>query len=471
MKVTQEIRQKIDEWFEQNEQDMLADLGKLIAINSVRTPETEGKPYGEESYQVLVCAEEILEKRGFPATNFENMVVTADLGPDPPIMGILAHLDIVAAGKGWDTDPFEMTLKDGKLFGRGVLDNKGPSVASMYAAFCVRDLFPQLKHGVRLILGAAEETGCEDVKEYLKKNQAPPNMFSPDATFPVINVEKGRFYQEFSAKWAEDKQLPRVISISGGLTPNVVPNLSEAVIEGFSLKDAESFCAEFAEKTGAKLAVREDGQTLVITANGEAAHAAVPYKGVNAQTALIAMLAAMPFAESKGFDSIRALSRLHPHGDYYGEALGIKMNDEISGDLTVNFGVVTYTTTEVKGNFDSRTSHCADDVDLEGIARAKFEAEGLTVDLSNRVMSHVTPEDTPFVQTLLRVYEENTGKPGTCGAMGGSTYVHGIPGGVVFGCAMPGKDNNVHGPNEFIDKQQLIMSAKMFAKVIVEMCC
>ena len=470
MKVNSEIRKQIGKWLEENEQDMLNDLSKLIAVNSVRTEEKNGKPYGEESYQVLMVAKDMLEKRGFPVENFENMVITSDYGPDPPILGILAHLDIVDAGDGWDTDPFKMELKDGKLYGRGVIDNKGPAVASMYAVYCVSELFPKLISGVRLIFGAGEETGCNDVKAYLKKNAPPPNVFSPDATFPVVNVEKGRFFQVFSASWAESTELPRVLSIKGGTTPNIVPNKSEALIEGFDLSKVTEFCSEYSKLTGTKLIASQEGESIKITSSGVAAHAAVPQNGVNAQTALIKMLADMPFAESKGQSFIRALSKLVPHGDCRGEALGMKYSDDVSGDLTLNFGVVEFTRTGVKGNFDSRTPHCADDINLEAMAKEKFVNEGFSIDLSDRVYSHVTPEDMPFVKTLLKVYEEATGEKGFCESMGGGTYVHGIPGGVAFGCSMPGASHNVHGPNEFFEKDQLIRCAGMFAEVILEMC-
>ena len=465
-----ELKQKIDNWFKQNEDEFINDLSKLIAINSVEGPAEEGMPYGKESRAVLEAAKIMMEKNGCVVETFEDIVISSDFGNSEPLVGVLAHLDIVAAGEGWDTDPFTLTEKDGKLFGRGVMDNKGPSVAAMYAMYCARELFPNLTHGYRIILGSGEETGCTDVKQYLKKNQAPPNVFTPDAQFPIVNVEKGRFYFPFEAQWEESKALPRVVSISGGKTANVVPNLSEAVVEGFELSEVEAFCAEYSKKTGATLSAKKESEKIFIKSGGKAAHAARPDTGVNAQTALLAMLAAMPFAQCKGFEYICALNQIFPHGDYNGDAIGLKMSDEVSGELTLNFGVVNYEPTKISGNFDSRTPQCADAVDILGISTAKLVGAGFTVGTTDLVKSHVTGGDTPFVQTLSRIYEQYTGEPGECLAIGGSTYVHGIPGGVVFGCAMPGSENNVHGPNEYIDKEQLFMCAKMFAQVIIEMC-
>jgi succinyl-diaminopimelate desuccinylase len=191
---------------------------------------------------------------------------------------------------------------------------------------------------------------------------------------------------------------------------------------------------------------------------------------VNAQTALIDMLAGMPFAETKGYQYICALSRLFPHGDYNGRALGIAMSDEESGELTLNFGVLGFTDTEFSGNFDSRTPACADETDLTGMVREAFEREGINLTNSKISKCHHTPQDSEFVQTLLRIYEEYTGNPGGCLIMGGQTYVHEIEGGVAFGCKMPGVNNNVHGANEFTSVEHLIVSAKMFAQAIIDIC-
>jgi len=461
---------KINEWFENQTESFISDLGRVVEVKSIRGETKPGAPYGAESREVLTLTQKMLEERGFEVNVFEDMINTVDFGPAPPTLGILAHLDIVAEGDGWETDPYKMERKAGKLYGRGVLDNKGPSVAAMYALYCVKELFPELKKGVRIILGSGEEVGFDDVKQYVKKNETPRYVFTPDAEYPVVNTEKGRFLPVFGAKWEKDNALPRIISITGGKTPNVVPNRSEAEIEGISLSDVEAFCREFTDKTKVKMTATEASGVVTVNAEGEATHASIPERGNNAQTALVEMLAAMPFAGSEGFGYIKALNRLFPHGDYHGKAIGIDMSDEITGQITVNFGVLRYDEYEFSGNFDSRTPSCADDADLFGITKAAFENEKISITYHEISQAHHTPEDSPFVQKLLNIYEEYTGKPGDCLSMGGQTYVHGIKGGVAFGCAMPGDNNNVHGANEYVEIKQLIDSAKMFTQAIVDIC-
>ncbi|MCL2201261.1 MAG: Sapep family Mn(2+)-dependent dipeptidase [Oscillospiraceae bacterium] len=465
-----EVRQKIDGWFAQNYDNMLADLKKLIAINSVKTEEKPGAPYGTASREVLDVAAQMLQERGFDVDFFEDIVITSDMGMPPVLLGILAHLDIVDAGEGWDTDPFDMTVKDGKILGRGVIDNKGPAVASMYAMYCIKELFPQLKSGLRLILGSGEETGFDDITRYLAKNETPPNVFSPDAEFPVVNTEKGRFAPFFSASWEKDTALPRIISVAGGKTMNIVPHRATAEIEGFTLSEAEGFCKDYSAKTGAEISAVEQGGKLTITSLGKAAHASTPQLGNNAQTALVEMLAAMPFAKSQSFTYLQALNRLFSHGDCNGKALGIAMEDEISGKLTVNFGVLSFSEQDFTANFDSRTPACADSVDIKGITIAALEKENIQVTEAKLSHCHHTPGDSPFVKTLLSVYEEYTGGKGECLITGGQTYVHNIEGGVVFGCGFPGNDYHAHGANEYMTEEQLLVSAKIFTQVILDMC-
>ena len=467
-----QLRQQIDDWFRLHTDEMMEDLGKLIAIKSVRGPAEDGAPYGAGPREALTLARSMLKKRGFPVSEFEDIIITADMGPSPPHMGILAHVDVVGTGDGWDTDPFEMTIRDGKILGRGATDNKGPAIASMYAMYCASELCPELKRGFQILLGSGEELGCIDIVRYLEENTPPPNVFTPDSDFPMVNTEKGRITPFFGAAWKKDAALPRIVSIIGGKTTNVVPGYAEAVVEGFSRNELERYCSEYSAKTGAAISVRDygDGDQATIASEGVSAHAAMPFLGTNAQTALIEMLAAMPFAKSAGFDYLCKLSQLFPHGDYYGKALGIAMSDEISGELTVNFGVLRYTETDLAGNFDSRTPACADDVDLLGLVRMALIRKGLKMTNHTITQCHHTPEDSEFVQTLLQIYEEYTGDAGECHAVGGQTYVHEIPGGVAFGCELPGIDNLIHGANEFIGVEQLMLSAKMFSLAILDIC-
>lgn len=193
-----------------------------------------------------------------------------------------------------------------------------------------------------------------------------------------------------------------------------------------------------------------------ITAEGVSSHAALPAEGVNAQTALLAVLSELPLRESGSSAAIKALAKLFPHGDTAGEALGIAQADDASGPLTLNFGVLSLGPTGFSANFDCRAPECATEENMDKVALQALTDAGFSVSGFERRPSHHTPEDSAIVRTLLKIYEDYTGKPGSCSSMGGQTYVHDIDGGVAFGPAFPGVDNRLHGANEFISVSDLI---------------
>jgi succinyl-diaminopimelate desuccinylase len=471
MKSSALYRSEIDRWFDCHKEEMLSDLAALIAVKSVDGTPQMGMPYGSGPRRALDVMTELIQEKGFAVDNFENRVISADLNGRTPILGILAHLDVVAEGDGWDTDPFQLTIRDGCVFGRGVTDDKGPAVAALYAMWAAHVLAPELPKGCRLIFGSAEETGSDDIARYRQSIPLPEMVFTPDADYPLINLEKGRFAPYFTAVWPQNTARSRVVRLKGGCTPNVVPHYAEAVITGISLAETIRFCRTFEAETGVQFSASETDGGVFIQARGKSAHAAHPEEGNNAQTALVALLAAMPFAESPCTAALRALARLFPHGDVFGRGLGVAMSDAQSGNLTLNFGVLEVTETGLRGNFDSRTPTCATEENMADVVdRALFDA-GLVIERRKPMTPcHHTPADSPFVQTLLRIYETYTGKPGRCQAIGGGTYVHDIPGGVAFGCEMPGVDHRIHGANEFIAVDDLILSAKMFTQAILDIC-
>jgi len=473
MKNDPALKRRIDQWFESHSDELLSDLCDLVAIRSTAGAPQEGMPYGEGPAEALARATDMLEMRGFRTENFENRVVTADLNENAAQLGIIAHLDVVEAGDGWVTDPFELAMSEhgDMLYGRGVSDDKGPAVAAMYAMYAAREIAPELTAGCRLILGSAEETGMDDLEHYGREHFYPPLVFSPDADYPVINTEKGRFMPTFTASWEESAALPRIVSVTGGSVPNIVPRAAAAVLEGVDLSVVQEACARVSGETGVSLSAAQSADGAVtVTAHGEAAHASSPDKGKNAQSALIAMLVSLPMAECEGFTRLRALSALLPYGDSSGKALGVEMSDEISGALTVNFGVFDYSLTGMCGAIDMRTPLCADESGLPDTVAGRLAAAGLKPDVSERETGHHTPGDSRLVRTLLDIYEDYTGKPGECLAVGGLTYVHNIAGGVAFGCTMPGDECNIHAANECMSLSCLILSAKMFTRAIIELC-
>ena len=464
-------REQIEAYFDKNWFTMMRSIARMVAINSEKMPAEEGMPYGKGPYEALQEFLAMADELGFKTKNYDNYVGAVDFNDGEKQLDILAHLDIVPAGEGWTvTTPFEAIIKDGRIYGRGTADDKGPAVVALYAMKCLKDLGIELKKNVRLIVGTDEECGSSDIHYYYGKEKEAPMTFSPDAEYPIINIEKGSFRPQFTASWEEDKALPRVTEIKGSLKVNVLPGKATAVVEGLPAEKITEIADTVTERIGVKFELNEEGNTVGITALGTASHAASPREGNNALTGLIELLTELPLAASEATAKLKSLRKLFPHGDSAGKALGVAMEDELSGDLTLTFSMMDFGLTGFTGEFDSRTPICATNENVRDVANKAFAAEGIQMEQRDLHSPHHVPAESPFIQELLNVYEAYTGLKGGCMAIGGGTYVHSLERGVAFGCALPGTDNHMHCPDEFAVIDELIVSAKMFAQIMVDLC-
>ncbi len=464
------IQEKISKWVETRRDDYLRDVSRLVSIKSVAGEAMEGMPFGEGPAAALAEAMKIAGEQGFLTKDYDGYVMTADLRTGETALDILAHLDVVGEGDGWETDPYTAVEKDGCLYGRGTDDDKGPAVAAMYAMACVRDVAgDELKKNVRLILGTDEESGSRDIRYYYQRERSAPYTFSPDASFPVYNTEKGGFVGSFSRSWKRTDVLPRVTGFDGGYRINVLPSDASAEVAGISAAETERLCMPLARQMGVELSAEDSENGVSLTVRGLAAHASTPEQGRNGITALIAMLNALPLAPCASSEALRALENLIPFGDGEGRALGIAMADEVSGPLTLAFSLFRMTEEGCEGSFDSRVPLCAGDENCRAAAEKRFRDAGFDFRGGMRPPHH-TSGDTPFVQAMLRSYETYSGRKGECLSMGGGTYVHDIPGGVAFGASMPDFVSNLHSANERMKIDDMLTAIKIFAQVIWELC-
>lgn len=466
-------QKRIKEYMEAHRQEMIDDICALVRIDSERTEAKEGKPFGDGAAEALAEGCRILEKYGFKANNCENYAIDTRLNGKDLKLDILAHLDVVPAGDGWSvTAPFEPVVKDGKIFGRGTADDKGPAIAALYAMRAIKELGLELKKDVRLILGSDEECGSSDIEYYFKKHSHAPMSISPDADFPLIFLEKGSLHSTFSAKLEPETALPRVISVHSGVKVNVVPAKAEAVVGGISAAKIRPYAEEIETKLGVSVMLTEsaDGSTAILV-QGNGAHAASPMDGNNALTALLTLLNSLPLAETRSAELLRNAGRLFPHGDWSGEALGVKREDELSGALTLTLDLFSMDETGMSGTFDCRACVSANDENTRQVVYQKFEEAGFEHDDRPMNPPHYVPKDSELVSTLMESYASISGKTGEPLAIGGGTYVHEIENGVACGCADPSVDNHMHGPDEFVIIDQLIMSACVFADAILRLCC
>lgn len=463
------MKDRISAYIDLQKNDFIRDLKSLVDIKSVREEKKEGKPFGDGPARALEEAIKISASHGFSVINFENYAGEITLGEDPVLM-LLSHLDVVDEGDFWTKEPYNMVIEDGKAYGRGTTDDKGAALCCLYAMKAVRELFGTPKRGVRLCLGCGEETGSEDMEYYFSKREYLPYTLSPDADYPLINLEKGRYAPDFT-KTAENGGEKRVLSFTGGNTKNIVPCKASAVITGIKEEEITDIIKQCEKETGVSFSTAENDGVLSISALGVSAHAAHPENGNNAGTALVYLINRLPLTENEAALSFRSLERLFPHNETDGTSSGVKMSEEKSGALTLNFGVLHFSDGKFTGALDLRCPLGAEEKNVKAVIEKALSENGFSpVGENEMIPVHFVPEDAPIIKTALKVYEEYTGLPGKCLSIGGGTYVHSIPGGVAFGIEFPGTDYRIHGADEFAVIDELLLTTKMYASIIYELC-
>ena len=468
--------QKIDAYIAEKTNDYLEDLRVLISYDSEYAAPCENAPFGATAAACLKEAEAMAKKHGFSVTNYDNYVVTADFDPSLETgLDILAHLDVVPAGNGWTvTDPFTMKIVDDKVYGRGTIDDKGPGLCALYAMKAIKDCGIKLKKNVRLILGSDEECGSRDLAHYFKTEKSAPYSLSPDANFPLINIEKGGLHITFTSNEAPSDALPRVTALNGGVKINVVPESATALIEGLSAAQITEIGDNLINSTpamaGCSFSCDDKDGAILITAHGKNAHASTPHEGVNAITGLLALIKALPLADCTLHTQLKALADLFPHGDIHGNGLGVAMWDEVSGHTTLTLDLISLSDQGFSAAFDCRACLSANDENTTAVVREKLSNAGFSYSDNTMFAPHYVPEDSFLVTTLMGIYNEMTGTDSKPICIGGGTYVHHIDGGVAFGCGIDGLDNHMHGADEFITMEQINFTTRIYARSIMAIC-
>lgn len=451
--------EKLEQIIKEQRQDMLDTLAKWIAIPSVRGKAEEGAPFGTEVRRALDTAMADCRRLGFQTEIVDGYAGHADLGEGETegALAILAHLDVVPAGDGWIHPPFEAVTDDGKIFGRGTSDDKGPAVAALYAMKAVMESGVPLKRKVRLILGCDEECGMSDIAYYKEKVGMPHMGFSPDATYPVIHIEKGGVHLRLVGRQEGDI---RVKSWHTGERINVIPGKSEALIEGG--KDMADTLNAAAKELSLDVTATVCDEGVIIESIGMTGHAAMPEGGRNAIGQILLVLGE---AGAKGIVSELA-RRVGMTSD--GAGLGIAMTDGASGALTCSLDILSCDGGDVTAHFDIRYPVMMSEDSLMRIV--KMELPDVQAYLDGSHCPHHVSERSELVQGLLDVYHDVTGLEKKAIAIGGGTYARTMEMGVAFGATFPGDPDMAHQADEYIGIETLERNELIFAKAIMRLC-
>lgn len=452
-------------------EDLFADLFELLKVPSVREDElaTADAPVGPGPRDALLKFLEIGERDGFITKNVDNLAGHIEYGSGDETLGVFGHVDVVPVGTGWNTDPFEPVIKDGRLYARGASDDKGPSVAAYYGLKIIKELNLPISKRVRFIIGTDEESGWMCMDRYLEVEEKPDFGFSPDAEFPIINGEKGNTTITLSFDGTNGTDFV-LNSFQSGLRVNMVPEQANATITVSSEEIAAKLEAEFAvflESQPVTGTITADGLTVNLHIKGKAAHGAEPSAGINAATYLATFLNEYGFevGAKKFLGTIAELL----HESHRGEKLGIAYNDEKMGDLTMNIGLLSFVAGNATGNevaLNFRFPKGTSPETLEaGIVRA-VGSEEVGLKVGRTQYPHYVPVEDPLVETLLAVYEDHTGLKGQEKVIGGGTFGRLLERGVAYGAMFPHSIDTMHQANEFMAVDDIINSAVIYADAI-----
>ena len=428
-------------------EQFLTSLQTIISYPSVLNEGENGTPFGQAIQDVLEKTLEIAQEMGFQTyLDPEGYYGYAEIGQGEELLAVLCHLDVVPAGdlEDWQTPPFEATLKDGWLIGRGVQDDKGPSLAALYAVKSLLDQGVVFTKRIRFIFGTDEETLWRCMNRYNQIEEKADLGFAPDSSFPLTYAEKGLLQVKLHGPGWEDRPL------QAGRALNVVPD--KATYKGERLEELlpviEQSGVNYTEETGA------------VTVLGLSKHSKDAAEGVNAIVGL---------AES--------LSLIQPHPallfiadavgeDATGVALFGEIKDEPSGALSFNIATLSIDEERSEIGIDIRIPVLADkDALVERLTEVAASYQ-LQYEEFDYLAPLYVPLDSPLVSTLMKVYQEETRDQTPAMSSGGATFARTMENCVAYGALFPDALQTEHQANERAKLDDLYRAMEIYAETI-----
>ena len=405
----------------------LKELVGICATNGNCGPVAEKAQLGQGIYDSIEYLIERGKESGFRTKNMDGCCGWVEMGEGEQMLGILVHVDTVPVEPdGWIAPAFSADVVDGKIYGRGVGDDKGPALLVLHAMQALAASGEKLDMRVRLIIGGDEEGGnWRCMNRYRDTEETPACAFTPDSTYPVTYAEKGIVHLRFS-RALDASILP--MRMSCGTATNVVPAEATAEVNGKAYQ-----------------------------VHGKAAHAMEPHKGENAMLKLCAQM------REEGIEHpfLSLAKILSPEG------LGIAFSDEPSGKLTINPAIVQVTPelAEVKCDLRVPVTYTAEQV-IEAAQNAVKDI-GFTVENTHYSKPLYVEKDSPLVSLLQQVYTDCTGRTDPPVSTGGGTYARAFDNAVAFGALFPEESGNFHQTNEYWNLASVEPNFQIFCNAIV----
>lgn len=462
--------------------DIVRETGELIKFKTFATDVPNRK--NPEFIKQKEYLRSLSEKLGLQFNDVDGYVQEIWIGDGQESFGLMSHSDVQpVAPEEWSHDPWSGDIIDGKIWGRGSVDDKGPIVAIMYGMRAILDSGFPLKKKIILLVGTDEESENEDVAEYLKRKKAPDQTIVVDSNFPVICAEKGWcgiwLHIPKNAGSSKGKGL-LVTSIQSGFSPSIVPEKAIAKIVAQKMKAVDAkkeiekkIKAFMQRRSGSKIEVTLVGDTLVVTAFGKTVHSAAPETGHNALMDLLVFLDNDLKVLPNAYGLMAKFAAQYIGFELDGKSLGIAHTDDFMGSVTVAGNMFATTDTSVMFMFNFRVPRGIEQATIERELQSRFDSfgkkHGFTFSDTRYIgKAHYFDPQSPFVQKLLTIYNSVTKENRKAQSIGGGTYAHRLPNAVVFGPALPDEEYLGHQPNEYFLISTLIKNIEILTHTMVE---
>ena len=409
--------------------DIVKNIAQAVTYDSSQAQPEEGMPFGRGAAKCLDFFLSLAEFMGFETHNYDNYAgeVVWGSGKD---FAVLAHIDVVPAGSGWTHDPFggEIDEQNGRIWGRGTMDDKGPAMLALYAMHALKEEGFKPRRTIKLILGCNEETGWGCIEHYNKVAKMPEEGISPDADFPVIYAEKGILHVRFAFDAAD----VNFSGLKGGNRANMVCDYCEVT------------CSADAQRESGL--IREGGK---IISRGRSAHGSTPEKGVNA---------IVPVLDYLGLGDMKEA--------LFGQYMGLKGLEDETGPLTFSPNLIEQADGKIYVTCDIRYPATFKREQITGI----LDGCGTPYEIIHDQLPLFNDKNSTLIQTLLGVYNEVTGGDAQPIAIGGGTYARALKYGAAFGPEEDGEESTIHQANEYITFEKIEKCFKIYKLALERLC-
>lgn len=436
--------EEIHNYVQSHKDEIINMLKELVKIPSVQSAAEEGAPFGRACAEVLEYVKSCWQKNGFDTElHQDGGYLLSYYGEGEKSIGLFSHADVVSVSDDWIfTKPFDMIEKDGFLIGRGVVDDKAGIVTALYCAKMLKELNIPFNSKLVVFTGANEETGMEDIKNYLKEHIPPEFSLVNDCAFPLFRGDKG--IMQFEAM--SDTPFKEIEDFSGGKDINITLGKATAKINGNE-----------------------------ITETGVSCHGALPEGSINAGYLLAKKLCNENLLCKDDAEQIEFIERLLEK--YYGEVFGIDGEDKTFGKLTCSNGIIRTQSGKPALAFDIRYGIDMDYENIKNKISEFFRLNGWTVRIISEKRPYVISEDNVYLQKCLKAYKEfcktddaptyiNAGATHagelSCAVETGTDLYSGKPEG------MPEGHGNAHQPDECINEKGFLDATELILHMILE---